>query len=487
MDVARGNQEDPRGVAFAKRCFTLEDQRAFAEFCGDFNPVHLDPLAARRTIAGSVVVHGIHATLWALDRFLADHDQLPGRLSVNFKKPILLDEEVECRYQSERRMISIWLGDARLVDISLKPGELDAECPLSPQGAPAEQAALLTETDVDQPQTHPLRFRGDPQSARVLFPVLGETLGVARVCDLAATSEIVGMRVPGLHSLYLSLQADFTAKNGLGDPRYTLESFDSRFRIANIQVETASLSARISALLRPPPTKIPALSEIAPDVGPGEFKDVDALIVGGSRGLGEATAKIIARGGGKVTLTYRTGADDAERIVQQICDNGGRARALQLDVLDRDQIAALDTGAINQLYFFATPKIFGKRGSKFDSGMLESFRSFYVEAFELLVHHFLGNEAALATFYPSTTALDEPLPELAEYIRAKAEGEAICATLDQAPGHTVLYPRIPRTHTDQTAALVSVAASDPIDVMLPFVREMNAHTGGVGSNRNPGA
>ena len=49
------------------RTFTLDDQLAFAALAGDFNPLHVDPLAARRLIFGEVVVHGVHAVLWALD------------------------------------------------------------------------------------------------------------------------------------------------------------------------------------------------------------------------------------------------------------------------------------------------------------------------------------------------------------------------------------------------------------------------------------
>ena len=46
-------------------------QASFAAVSGDSNPIHLDPLAARRSLAGGAVVHGIHALLWALDSWSA--------------------------------------------------------------------------------------------------------------------------------------------------------------------------------------------------------------------------------------------------------------------------------------------------------------------------------------------------------------------------------------------------------------------------------
>ena len=53
------------------RIFALGDQVRFAELTGDFNPMHLDPIAARRTLAGAPVVHGIHDLLWLIVSILS--------------------------------------------------------------------------------------------------------------------------------------------------------------------------------------------------------------------------------------------------------------------------------------------------------------------------------------------------------------------------------------------------------------------------------
>ena len=37
----------------------------YAGASGDFNPLHVDPVAARRALYGEVVVHGVHSLLWA--------------------------------------------------------------------------------------------------------------------------------------------------------------------------------------------------------------------------------------------------------------------------------------------------------------------------------------------------------------------------------------------------------------------------------------
>ena len=56
-----------------------------------------------------------------------------------------------------------------------------------------------------------------------------------------------------------------------------------------------------------------------------------SLVTGGSRGLGRNTALSIARHGGDVILTYRSGKTDAEAVVAEIVALGRKAVALQLD------------------------------------------------------------------------------------------------------------------------------------------------------------
>ena len=57
-----------------------------------------------------------------------------------------------------------------------------------------------------------------------------------------------------------------------------------------------------------------------------------SLVTGASRGLGRNTALSIARRGGDVILTYRSGAEQAEAVVAEIEALGRKAAALPLDV-----------------------------------------------------------------------------------------------------------------------------------------------------------
>jgi 3-oxoacyl-[acyl-carrier protein] reductase len=66
-----------------------------------------------------------------------------------------------------------------------------------------------------------------------------------------------------------------------------------------------------------------------------------ALVTGGSRGIGAAIAKTLAREGWPVGVSYRSDSEAAEAVVKEITGAGGRAKALKGDIADPETADAL--------------------------------------------------------------------------------------------------------------------------------------------------
>jgi 3-oxoacyl-[acyl-carrier protein] reductase len=64
-----------------------------------------------------------------------------------------------------------------------------------------------------------------------------------------------------------------------------------------------------------------------------------ALVTGGSRGIGAATAKRLAAAGAAIALTYVEAADQAREVAAQIEAGGGKAVVIQADLTQPDAAA----------------------------------------------------------------------------------------------------------------------------------------------------
>lgn len=72
------------------------------------------------------------------------------------------------------------------------------------------------------------------------------------------------------------------------------------------------------------------------------------VVTGGSRGIGAATARRAAADGWNVRISYRTGADEAQRVVEDCRALGRWADAVAADVAEEAEVVALFSGLPEQ-------------------------------------------------------------------------------------------------------------------------------------------
>src|SRR3954454_482832 len=72
-----------------------------------------------------------------------------------------------------------------------------------------------------------------------------------------------------------------------------------------------------------------------------EWHDQVAVVTGGARGLGRATARLLAQRGAAVCVNYAAHAAAAEALVCELVNAGSRAIAVTADVADEPAVEAM--------------------------------------------------------------------------------------------------------------------------------------------------
>ena len=72
-----------------------------------------------------------------------------------------------------------------------------------------------------------------------------------------------------------------------------------------------------------------------------------ALVTGGSRGIGAAIARALAKDGADVAISYAASKDRAEAVVEELKGFGVRAKAFQADQANTDEVSGLVAAVVS--------------------------------------------------------------------------------------------------------------------------------------------
>jgi len=462
----------------AERTFALADLTAFAELSGDFNPLHTDPVAARRTQFGECVTHGVFVLMWALDQFQSQNGSKKQwtKITAKFLRPVLTGLKVTATTKEKGTgEISLTVSEAGrvLLQCDVIWAETNSSKRIScahneipPREIPA-QAQIETKATVNEA----LDLFWSDKLGKQVFPSLATTQLPDSLAALLASTRVIGMKVPGEHSVFLQLDIAFTPHPEITRPfTYRVAEYRKSSQRLGVAIAGASGHGMLWALVRPSPVAQPDMAKVKQLIPPDRFLGRRVIVVGGSRGLGEIAAKVLAAGGADVALSYRLGGDDAKKVVADITAHGRKAAAFQLDTASADWEKSLSAhcAQFNHLCYFPTPPIVGGDGSTFNSGLFEKFCDVYVGGF-VNVAQWLARQNAghFSVFNASTVYVESPPLRNLEYAAAKAASEACCRWLAAAyPKARVYAARFPRLNTDQTASFLSVGEHDNFETML---------------------
>ena len=473
-----------------RREFTIDDGQFFAKCSGDYNPIHLDPVVSRRFMFGEPIVHGLHSVLWALDVWLGYKENECVKivsLNVSFPKAVVLNKTVICKFVKEfddQAVLEIIQNDVVCSKIKLK-FSLGQDIYLETLNTGFIHASPPKENPKDLNFEELKNSNGildqylDEKSFSNIFPNVFKHVDKHHIATLLSSTRVIGMYCPGLNSLISSLEFSFS-ENDCNDKKlkYEVSKVDERFNMLFISLGTSHFTGKIRTFMRPTPVDQLSYLDVVNHVKPDEFKGQKVLIVGGSRGLGEITTKILVAGGASVRFTYNRGIVDADKIENELAYYDKFAAKVKLDVLDMKTYDSIidDDWIPTHCYYFATPFIFSGVRGVFSESLFEQFNSVYITAFIKLVS-FLKQKGTFNYFYPSTVAIDEMPDNMVEYTISKYSAQKACEVLCSNDNSLKIEMfKFPRMETDQTVSFLPVKNHDPLEYTLSFIRSFNLAT-----------
>lgn len=237
------------------------------------------------------------------------------------------------------------------------------------------QAAIIRRTITAEDVAAFSRLSGDYNALHVDDEFAARTEFGARVVHgflhAGLLSTLIGMHLPGRGALYLGQTIDFSAPVFIGDTleaRAEIESLDRETRTATLLTEITNQKGVVvlrgkarAKILRLPPTE-PATASSTAAASTRMLDGRTALVTGASRGIGRATAQLLAANGAKVWINYRRSSDAAMELKRDIVDAGGAAEVVRADVGNASEVADMmaqivRTGDLDILVNNAGPRI----------------------------------------------------------------------------------------------------------------------------------
>ncbi len=249
-------------------------------------------------------------------------------------------------------------------------------------------------------------------------------------------SQLVGMHLPGLHSVYAGQEVRFLKPVPLGarvtvHGRITQLVASTRMVILRTWITNGQsdivVDGEAKVMMQEPITESPREPAA---MSTNELGHEVIVVTGASRGIGAATAALLARHGAAVVVNYRQQQVKAQALVEEIQQAGGRAAAIAADVTQPEAVAELFasanerfgtvTGLVNNASADVAPRPFAEH----------SWAEFQRDLDVIVRGGFLCIQAALPGFKAaghgaivnivSTYAIATPPDKLSRYVTAKA-------------------------------------------------------------------
>jgi len=245
---------------------------------------------------------------------------------------------------------------------------------------------------------------------------------------LAVVSRLIGTELPGPGAVWMGQSVEWHRPVYVGD-EITVSVTLGRVAAGGeiLLLDLAAENAEGSQVMTGQ-AKVKAGERVAGTPAPTDGARV-ALVTGGSRGIGAAIVRRLARDGCEVALNFRRDVKAAEALARECADAGARVTPFAADVADPDAAAAMARavearcGRLDVIVHGATPALLDRPVADITFSDIEPFlRTYLGGALALVGAAAPGMQArgfGRLVFLGTSALHGSPPPRMAAYLTAK--------------------------------------------------------------------
>jgi 3-oxoacyl-[acyl-carrier protein] reductase len=260
-------------------------------------------------------------------------------------------------------------------------------------------------------------------------------------------STVIGTKLPGAGALWYEQKLQFLSAVRIGESvrvRCTVKGKSLSTRVLTLETLVFAESGRMVIQGEAKVRVLEIRSEESKSV---KTKKGAVLVTGASGGIGEATARALARDGFPVLVHFHQNRSEAERVMESIRSDGGEAGLAQADVRSPEQVelmvrSALETfGGLEGVVNNASPKIFDKEFSRLSWADLQDLLDVNLKgAFlttQAILPHLMAQSSGSIVNIGSIYADNVPPGKILPYVVSKAALASMtrCLAVELGPHH----------------------------------------------------
>jgi hypothetical protein len=423
----------------------------FIQASCDNNIIHINSEHAKILGAKNKIIHGVHQLIIVFNILKIEEQQI-SNYRAHFLKPISVNEEFEIGISRENSHINVnifnEINDFTKIVIDLIEPTSTNEITKLDRSLIEANYKKMDDVDVS------VRFNLNHISK--IYPDLFSYISRKFVFNLLTISYYFGVHLETDNLMFVSLNIKLI-KGINSDKLVKTKSLNNAelHHLYDGSLVFESIGKKIIF-------SISRESLVQNDFNLGRYKNQKALVLGGTGSLGKALIKLLIRDQSEIHATY----SDLEKLK---FGNPIEYNKISFWKYTVNEDLLPDIDGITHLYYFITPRIFSSNKRDFSDGIYQEFLDIYLVNL-LKVYEKYRNTNLVMVFTPSTTAIEEKIFNLKEYIQAKNEMERKLTNMNFEIGREIFqFPRLPAFDSSQTINMPLYMRKDPLEIVHEFI------------------